>query len=368
MKTSEIKEMILKTNFKLMLTVTGGGTSIFPLLLQDGGGSSLLLEGFVPYSEASFKSVVPLQDNFVSESAARKLALASYIRGISLCKEKPVLGLGASASLTRGPGERAGRKHSLHVAIQTNLKTSVVSFELPKMSRFLQEQMASEMILRTLGNQFILGDCLEEFRQYITFEKLKISSTMEEELLFGDKINYESFNLPGGSYAIFPGAFNPKSAAHEEIKELASKQLGMPVVYEISVTNVDKGKIDYIEIENRVEGLKDNPVLVTNAAKYIEKARLFPGRTILAGIDSITRLFDLKYYDNKEENLLKVIEEFKELGTTFLVAPRMIDGVINTLVVDDFSRGLCFPLTEMPKNLDVSSSKIRQELLVKNNI
>ncbi len=349
---------------KVYACITGGGLGSLDLLTHNGGASKVLIGAEIPYSPETFdKFLGKKQEQYCSENAARRLAMESYLRGTSLFPNtNSVIGLGVTCSLAKNEPEREGRKHHIHLAVQTKLATKVMSCEFPGLPRSIEEKMTSEIILRFIGNKFIKEDCLLEFRKFITFEKNRISTCLEESLLFGDKVNYESYNLPGDKFILFPGSYNPKHVGHEEIAELASKQLGLPVVYEMSVLNADKGKIDYIEIGNRFESFtKENHILVTNAPKFIDKARLFPGHPMLLGVDTWIRVKNPKYYDNSISKLKEVLEEFKKLKTTFLVAPRMTDGVLEVLIEDEFSKDLCTPLAEMPKNLTISSSQIRKE-------
>src|SRR5690606_33574682 len=56
--------------------------------------------------------------------------------------------------------------------------------------------------------------------------------------------------------AIFPGAFNPLHVGHERLVAAARRILGFDVAYEISVANVDKPPLDYVEIAARLEQFK----------------------------------------------------------------------------------------------------------------
>ena len=74
------------------------------------------------------------------------------------------------------------------------------------------------------------------------------------DLLIG-RVRSVAFGRPQGSVqsprAIFPGAFNPLHAGHLRMAQIAAQRLGVPVELEISIENVDKPPLDYMEIGER---------------------------------------------------------------------------------------------------------------------
>src|SRR5262245_29728782 len=78
--------------------------------------------------------------------------------------------------------------------------------------------------------------------------------------------------------ALLPGSFNPLHHGHLALAAAASGRLGVPVHFELSVTNADKAELEPAEVERRVAqfaGLA--PVWVTRTAVFEKKADLFPG-------------------------------------------------------------------------------------------
>ena len=63
------------------------------------------------------------------------------------------------------------------------------------------------------------------------------------------------------------------------------------MAYELSITNVDKPPLDFIEIAKRTDALreldKQATVLLTAAPTIRQKAALFAGRTFVVGADTI---------------------------------------------------------------------------------
>ena len=69
--------------------------------------------------------------------------------------------------------------------------------------------------------------------------------------------------------------------------------------WEISVRNVHKPPLDYLEIGQRVaEFQQDEEVWLTLAATFDEKSRLFPGATFIVGVDTLQRIVEPRYYGN----------------------------------------------------------------------
>ena len=62
---------------------TGGGTRVFPMLLEVGGGSNTLLDGGIPYKEFMTDEILGgTPEKYVSELTARQLAMAAYQKAL----------------------------------------------------------------------------------------------------------------------------------------------------------------------------------------------------------------------------------------------------------------------------------------------
>src|SRR5262249_13393545 len=86
--------------------------------------------------------------------------------------------------------------------------------------------------------------------------------------------------------ALPPGAFNPVHEGHWLLAETASRLLGLPVVFELCVTNVDKPPLPAAEIRRRLQQFTWRiPVWVTRAPLFGDKASLFPGVVFVVGVD-----------------------------------------------------------------------------------
>ena len=77
---------------------------------------------------------------------------------------------------------------------------------------------------------------------------------------------------------------------------IASQQQKLPVWFELSLKNVDKPTLDYLEISRRLKNLPEENVLLTMAPTFLEKSRLFPGCSFVVGADTLSRIAEEKYY------------------------------------------------------------------------
>jgi hypothetical protein len=164
------------------------------------------------------------------------------------------------------------------------------------------------------------------------------------------------------SALLFPGAFNPIHAAHERMAAIAAERHGRPVTWELSIANVDKPPLDFIEISDRLAGLAGRAALLTRAATFAEKASLAPGCTFVVGADTIERIGDVRYYGNDSDTRDAAIAEIADRGCRFLVFGRAVGGRFHGL--SDVSlppalRVLCDEVPEAEFRHDVSSTELR---------
>jgi hypothetical protein len=163
--------------------------------------------------------------------------------------------------------------------------------------------------------------------------------------------------------ALLPGSFNPLHQGHTALAAVASARLGVPVHFEMSMTNVDKPELPQHELVRRVAQFAEvAPIWLTRAATFAEKATLFPGTAFVVGWDTAIRLVDSKYYGGAAERdraLLRMMES----GTRFVVGGRL-DEADSFRVWDRNSAAegfaeLFFGLSEKDFRVDVCSRALR---------
>ena len=163
---------------------------------------------------------------------------------------------------------------------------------------------------------------------------------------------------------MFPGSFNPPHQGHRQMVQHASTRLGSRVHLEISLTNVDKPELDYLTIKHRTSQAQSlGPVVLTRAAKFVDKSHLFPGATFLIGADTAMRLDDVRFYNNS------IAERETALGTIaakdcrFLVFGRLVGQSFldaSGLSLSPSLRSLCDFVPAIEFRVDISSREIRQ--------
>jgi hypothetical protein len=135
--------------------------------------------------------------------------------------------------------------------------------------------------------------------------------------------------------ALFPGAFNPLHQGHRRLTAVAAEQLRRPVVFELSVENVDKPPLSEDEVRRRLRQFAGwAPLLLTRAPTFHRKAQLFPGATFVIGYDTLERLFAHRYYGGQRA-MRAALDEIRTSGARFVVAGRRHGDEFRTL--DDFS-------------------------------
>lgn len=364
---NELIAAIHTSGAKIVIAITGGGSSAIGKLLEVPGGSASILEAIVPYSQAALNEYLGGKpDQFCSEPTARAMAMAAWMRACLVEDADPYkfVGVGMTASLVSGTPKKG--EHRIHVGVQTAWQTASYSLTLNKgaRSRSEEEQLAARLLISALGEVCLKTENSHQI-QLLSGEKIERRIQVAEqgwtELLLGERgMVYagERSRLKG----VFPGAFNPLHAGHREMMAHANRRLGK-VAYEISITNVDKPPIDFIEVQNRLSGIGQRDVVLTNAPRFRDKAALLPNTTFVVGIDTLLRIADPNYYSGDQEARDKAIEHIAMVGCRFLVFGRQLKG--RFCCADDVEipadlRELCDAVPECEFHEDVSSTELRK--------
>jgi nicotinamide mononucleotide (NMN) deamidase PncC len=371
---------------RLVLAITGGGSRAIAELLEVPGGSRTLLEAVVPYSSTALENWLgATPEQFCSARTARAMAMAAFSRGrdrvgatSSESAPAPVVGVGGTASLVSDRPKRGA--HRVHVAWQSVATTASYSVELVKerRNRVAEEAVATKLILNAIADAAGLVDRLPVGTlgdEPLAHERIEAPPAWQD-LLSGktEAVQHDNGALPPSvpsreqriarPRALFPGAFNPLHDGHRRMIELAERMLGMPVEVEISIENVDKPPLDYIEMDRRLRQFEGRTLWFTRAPTFVRKAELFPGVTFVVGADTVRRIADRLYYGGDPAAAASAIDRIRELGCRFLVFGRDCEGTLETLGQLDLPPNLRELCTEVPIEqfrFDISSTAVRRD-------
>ena len=162
---------------------------------------------------------------------------------------------------------------------------------------------------------------------------------------------------------ILSGSFNPLHSGHRELLSAAEQFLSGQVVYELSLSNADKPPLDYQTVEDRCQQFSAEPLALTRAATFVEKAELFPNTVFVVGMDTAVRIIDAQFYSGNRSLMENSLEQVRLFGCRFLVAGRATDQKFQTREHLKCPLGFESLFLELPESTfrsDTSSTHIRK--------
>jgi hypothetical protein len=286
-----------------------------------------------------------------------------------------LVGVACTASLVSDRPKQG--PHRIHLALQTASFTAAQSLELSKgrRTRLEEERLAATLVLNLIAEAAGVERRIEV---ELSPEERIVASRADaqqawQDLLAGrvdavDARAGERMLTQGAAArpvrrAILAGAFNPCHDAHRDMARIASDIVGAPVEFELSIRNVDKPPLDFLEIAERAAQFGPGETLwLSRAATFLEKAAIFAPATFVVGADTVARIADAKYYGG-ESACRQAIEELAAADCRFLVFGRLLDGgfvSLGELPLPETLRKLCDGVPETAFRSDLSSTELRR--------
>jgi nicotinamide mononucleotide (NMN) deamidase PncC len=342
------------TDWQGVFYLTGGGASLMAELLNTPGASATVLEAYVPYASETLNELLGrAPDQACSAATARQMAMAAYERSQTL-RQGQLFGFGCTASLATNREKRGA--HRAHWAIQTATDTFTFSATYEG-DRDSEEQLLLEQMWHTLRH------CLITHDEPVDDALLEIHARANPELR--PLLEPEPYRLCMGSSdgkLLLPGSFNPLHDGHRQMLAIAEQMTGKNGAFELAVRNADKPSLDFLTIEERLQGLDDMAVWLTNMPTFEGKAQLFPDTTFALGVDTLARIGELRFYQNHVDLLDQAMRTFDEQDSHFLVFGRKVGDAfiaLEDLDIPAVLRARCTAVPESVYRNDTSSTAIR---------
>lgn len=369
---------------RLAMIAAGGGSLAASHLVTTPGSSAVVLAAEVPSARAAVDGLLGgPQESYCSSRTARRLAVAAWQRAAHLERatapaevaDRQAVGLAVTGSLRTNRPKRGG--HRICAAVQTLDVTEVVELDLEKdaRSRMEEEAVAAALAFDVLGRAVALPDA-EAVRidgwlrpgEGVHRDRLEAPAAWRE-LLAGTSCVAaagSSEGLPAAGGLVFPGSFDPLHEGHRLMARIAEEIAERPLDWEISIRNVDKPFLDYLEVRDREAQFAGQRLWLTNAPTFLEKLAVFPRSTFVMGADTYARLGDPRYYGGSTVAAGEAVAAIAARARGLIVFGRARHGEFvdaSHLDVPAALRDIAYFVSPREFRLDISSTELRRREL-----
>jgi nicotinic acid mononucleotide adenylyltransferase len=372
---------------QVVIVSTGGGSLAISHLLSTPGASSVVLECLVPYAtEAVDRLLGGPQESYCSSRAARRLAVMAWQRACGLgASPATAIGAAVTASLRSRTPKRG--PHRIIVAVHGLGATSVATLVLQKdaRSRSEEETVAAALLLEQLAAMAggrhrptpstrlqLLADehveiaCCEPpppWRELLAGTRTAVHAASDPARPRPASAPPSADAPPTAGMLVFPGSFDPLHEGHLRMAIVAQEIAERPLDFELSVMNVDKPSLDYLEMESRAAQFVGHSLWFTRAATFVEKLDVFPEGTFVMGADTYARLADPKYYGESSETADRAVQRIATQARGLIVFGRERNGEFEDparLDVPSALRSVTYFVSQQEFRMDISSTALRQ--------
>ena len=373
---AQVVARIHDTPQQSVLAVAGAGNYALAWLLGVGGASRTVLETRVPYGHLAMTDFLGgyAPEQTVSADTARLMARSAWARGMSLREQDaPIVGLACTATIATDRTKRGDHRAFIATWDDDSVTTDTLVLEKGLRDRAGEEDVVSRLVIAAIARA--CGVSAELELGLVSSERLVTETARHadpvQRLLDGDArwvtVHPDGRMVADGDapQALLPGSFNPLHTGHTELAEVSSNILGVPVAYELSVSNVDKPLLAAAEVHRRLEQFQGaGTVVLTRAETFIKKSELFPGCGFAIGWDTVTRLIQPRYYGDSQTAMLQALAGMWGRGSGFAVGGRTDDGgafrSLSDVNIPDGFRPMFTEIPEADFRRDVSSTAIRE--------